>query len=69
MSRIPVIGRNRIYMPTLAIFVILWVPLGLVENYPGLLVLRFLAGFFGSPVLATGAASYADMVIESSRWI
>jgi hypothetical protein len=33
-----------------------------VENYAGLLVLRFLTGFFGSPCLANGGASVGDMV-------
>lgn len=51
-------------MPTLALFVILWIPLGLVENYTGLLVRRFLAGFFGSSILAIGAPSYVDLVVE-----
>lgn len=47
---------------TLALFVILQVPTALVNNLGGFLVLRFLAGFIGSPVLATGGASLADMV-------
>jgi DHA1 family multidrug resistance protein-like MFS transporter len=33
----------------------------LADNFAGLLVLRFLAGFFGSPCLATGAATFQDM--------
>ena len=32
-----------------------------VENFPGLIVLRFLLGFFGSPCLATGGASLQDI--------
>jgi DHA1 family multidrug resistance protein-like MFS transporter len=32
-----------------------------VNNFAGLLVLRFLQGFFGSPCLANGAASLGDM--------
>lgn len=43
------------------IFVILQIPTALVDNFAGLLVLRFLAGFFGSPCLATGAATFQDM--------
>lgn len=61
LSEIPVIGRNPPYMITMAIFVILCVPTALVENFAGLLVLRFLQGFFGSPCLATGGASLQDM--------
>lgn len=46
---------------TFAIFTILSVPTALVDNFPGLLVLRCLQGYFGSPCLATGGASMGDM--------
>ncbi|TKA68548.1 hypothetical protein B0A55_08979 [Friedmanniomyces simplex] len=59
--RIPSIGRNPPYMITMAIFVILCVPTALAQNSAGLLILRFLQGFFGSPALATGGASLQDM--------
>lgn len=62
LSEIPVIGRNVPYMVSFALFVILCVPMALVDNYAGLLVLRFLTGFMGSPCLATGAASMQDIV-------
>lgn len=61
LSEIPSIGRNPPYMITFAIFVIVSVPCALVDNFAGLLVLRFLQGFFGSPCLATGGASLQDM--------
>lgn len=61
LSEIPIIGRNPPYMITMGIFVILCVPTALVDNFAGLLVLRFLQGFFGSPCLATGGASLQDM--------
>lgn len=61
MSEIPIIGRNPPYMVTFGIFVILCVPTALVNNIPGLLVLRFLQGFFGSPCLATGGATIGDL--------
>ena len=61
LSEIPSIGRNPPYMITMALFVILCVPAALVDNFAGLLVLRFLLGFFGSPCLATGGASLQDM--------
>ncbi|KAK0860483.1 hypothetical protein LTR87_017299 [Friedmanniomyces endolithicus] len=60
-QRIPSIGRNPPYMITMAIFVILCVPTALAQNSAGLLILRFLQGFFGSPPLATGGASLQDM--------
>src|SRR5947207_13223654 len=62
LSEIPVIGRNIPYLVTFGIFVIVCVPTGLVDNFGGLLVLRFLQGFFGSPALATGGASMQDLV-------
>ncbi|THY42291.1 putative caffeine resistance protein 5 [Aureobasidium pullulans] len=49
MSEIPQIGRNPIYMNAV--------------NIGMLFALRFLTGFFGSPVLATGGASLADMYV------
>jgi DHA1 family multidrug resistance protein-like MFS transporter len=61
LSEIPVIGRNPPYMISYAIFVILLVPTALVDNFAGLIVLRFLQGFFGSPCLATGGATIQDM--------
>ncbi|RMX77388.1 hypothetical protein D0868_16623 [Hortaea werneckii] len=61
ISEVPKIGRNPPYIITMAIFVVLCVPTAVVTNYPGLLVLRFLQGFFGSPCLATGGATLQDM--------
>ncbi|KAI9883382.1 MAG: hypothetical protein M1823_004850 [Watsoniomyces obsoletus] len=61
LSEIPSLGRNVPYMFTFAIFVILSVPTAIVNNFAGLMVLRFLQGFFGSPCLATGGASLSDI--------
>ena len=61
ISEIPSVGRNPPYVITFAIFVILCVPTALVNNFAGLLVLRYLQGFFGSPCLATGGASMGDL--------
>lgn len=47
LSEIPSIGRNPPYMITMAIFVILCVPAALSHSFAGLMVLRFLQGFFG----------------------
>ncbi|KAF2487204.1 major facilitator superfamily domain-containing protein [Neohortaea acidophila] len=60
LSEIPAIGRNHPYCFTYIIFVLLCIPLAFVENFAGVLVLRFLLGFFGSPCLATAGASYGD---------
>lgn len=61
LSEVPQIGRGVIYMITTAIFVAIQVPTALAKNLGALLPLRFLAGFMGSPPLATGAASLADV--------
>ena len=61
LSEIPVIGRSPVYATTMCIFVLLSIGPPLVENFAGLLVLRFLQGFFGSPCLATGGATMQDM--------
>ncbi|KAH7459063.1 Caffeine resistance protein 5 [Fusarium oxysporum f. sp. matthiolae] len=61
LSEIPRIGRNPVYIVTMFLFVIISIPTALVDNYPGLIVLRFLQGFFGSPCLASGGASLGDI--------
>ena len=61
LSEIPVIGRSPVYAATMALFTILSLPTAMVNNFAGLLVLRFLQGFFGSPCLAIGAATMQDM--------
>ncbi|KAE8452965.1 hypothetical protein EG329_012152 [Mollisiaceae sp. DMI_Dod_QoI] len=61
MSEIPIFGRNVPYVGTFLIYIILCVPTALVDNVGGLLFLRFLTGFFGSPCLANGGATMQDL--------
>jgi DHA1 family multidrug resistance protein-like MFS transporter len=61
MSEIPDVGRNVAYLSSLFIFIVMTAVASRVSNYPGLVVLRFIQGFFGGPVLATGAASAQDL--------
>ncbi|KAF2839415.1 putative caffeine resistance protein 5 [Patellaria atrata CBS 101060] len=61
MSEIPHFGRNIPYISTFFIYTIISIPTSVVDNFGGLMVLRFLQGFFGSPCLATGGASMGDM--------
>lgn len=61
LSEIPIIGRSPVYVTTFFLFVILSIPTALAKNFAGLLVLRFLQGFFGSPCLANGGATMQDM--------
>lgn len=67
MSEIPQIGRNPVYIGTLIVFVVLQIPTALAVNFGMLLAFRFLTGFIGSPVLATGGASIGDMYKPSKR--
>lgn len=61
MSENARIGRTSIYIITLFIFFILQIPTALVNDLASLCVLRFIAGFFASPCLATGGASVVDV--------
>jgi DHA1 family multidrug resistance protein-like MFS transporter len=57
ITEIPAIGRSIPYVATLFLFTILQVPTALATNFAGFAILRFLAGFVGSPPLATGGES------------
>lgn len=67
LSEIPQVGRNPIYLATLLVFVLFQIPTALAVNFGMLLAFRFLTGFFGSPVLATGGASLADIYAPRKR--
>jgi len=61
LSEVPAIGRNPPYAISGFLFIILCIPTSLVNNFPGLMVLRFLLGFMASPCLATAGASLGDI--------
>lgn len=67
LSEHPALGRVYVYATTLFIFVILQIPTALVKNIAGFVILRFLAGVFSSPALATGGASVGDVL--SLTWV
>lgn len=67
MSEVPYFGRNPIYLGTLFVFVFFNFGVVYAKNLGMLLAFRFLTGFFGSPILATGGASLADMYRPSKR--
>ena len=67
MSEIPFIGRNPVYILTLVVFVIFQLGDSLASNFGMLLAFRFLTGFFGSPVLATGGATLSDIYSPRKR--
>ncbi|KAK3067024.1 hypothetical protein LTR53_016339 [Teratosphaeriaceae sp. CCFEE 6253] len=61
LCEIPAIGRNPVYILTFVIFAALSFPTAVVNNFSGLLALRFFQGYFGSPALANGGATFSDM--------
>ncbi|KAK1985952.1 multidrug resistance protein [Colletotrichum cereale] len=67
LSEIPYIGRNPIYIGTLFVFTLLQIPAALSANFSMLLAFRFLSGFVGSPVLATGGATLVDIWSPKKR--
>ncbi|KZL74844.1 multidrug resistance protein [Colletotrichum tofieldiae] len=67
LSEIPQIGRNPIYIGTLFLFILLQIPTAMSVNFSMLLAFRFISGFVGSPVLATGGATLADIWSPKKR--
>ena len=61
MSEMPSLGRSGIFFWTILAFVLVQLPTGYATNISMLLVFRFLAGFLGSPSLATGGGTIADI--------
>ncbi|KAH0427132.1 hypothetical protein CcaCcLH18_09879 [Colletotrichum camelliae] len=61
ISEAPQIGRNPVYIGSIALFVLLQIPTVLSVNFGMLLAFRFITGFVGSPVLAVGGASLAEI--------
>jgi DHA1 family multidrug resistance protein-like MFS transporter len=67
LSEIPQIGRNPVYIGTLVVFIFFQFAVIYAKNFGMVLAFRFLTGFFGSPVLATGGASLSDMYKPAKR--
>ncbi|KAI9894694.1 MAG: hypothetical protein M1814_002050 [Vezdaea aestivalis] len=67
MSEMPYLGRNPIYIGTLFAFVLLQLPVIYAKNFGMLLAFRFITGLVGSPVLATGGATIADLFKPSKQ--
>ncbi|KAM0520669.1 hypothetical protein ACHAPE_003066 [Trichoderma viride] len=61
LTEIPVIGRNPVYYLTFIVFFALSFPAATVNDFGGLLAIRFFAGFFGSVGIAIGGASIGDV--------
>jgi DHA1 family multidrug resistance protein-like MFS transporter len=61
LCEIPIVGRNLVYVLTFFLFFVVSFPTAVVNDFSSLLALRFLQGFFGSPALANGGATFSDM--------
>ncbi|PKI82519.1 hypothetical protein MVES1_004017 [Malassezia vespertilionis] len=61
ITEISWVGRNYPYIICIGLFTILQIPNALVDNVAGFMILRFLCGFLGSPVLSTGGATIGDI--------
>jgi DHA1 family multidrug resistance protein-like MFS transporter len=61
ISEIAEIGRNPPYIMSFTLFVIVSSLIWVLDNFPAIVVFRFLQGFFGSPCLTTGGATLQDM--------
>lgn len=61
LQELPSLGRNPVYIITLGLFALFTMSSAVAQNMATVLVTRALAGFFGSPALATGGATLADM--------
>ncbi|KAF8337920.1 major facilitator superfamily domain-containing protein [Cantharellus anzutake] len=61
LQELPVLGRNPVYLFGIVVYTLLQVPTALCDTLGAMTVLRFLAGFVGSPALATGGATTADI--------
>lgn len=64
LSEFAKLGRQQIYIITLFLYIIVNIGCATVHNVSGLIVLRFLAGVFCSPSLATGGGTLADISSE-----
>ncbi|KAI5968164.1 uncharacterized protein KGF55_000011 [Candida pseudojiufengensis] len=60
------IGRTPLYIISIFIFCMMQIPTALSTNIAGLCILRFIAGFFASPCLSTGGASFGDLTFEKT---
>ncbi|KAL8921019.1 MAG: hypothetical protein Q9208_005910 [Pyrenodesmia sp. 3 TL-2023] len=61
ISETPYIGHSPVYVGTLLAFALLQLPIIYAPNFGTLLAFRFITGLIGSPVLATGGATIAEM--------
>jgi DHA1 family multidrug resistance protein-like MFS transporter len=62
ITEIPIVGRHSVYFLTFLVYFILTIPTASIDSFAGIVVLRFLSGFFGSPAIGIGGASVGDVM-------
>ncbi|KAJ7302986.1 major facilitator superfamily domain-containing protein [Mycena albidolilacea] len=67
LQELHLLGRNPVYMVTLFLFVIFQISTITAKNINTVLAMRFMTGLSGSPALATGGASMADIFPSSQQ--
>lgn len=67
IAEAPPVGRTPLYIFSVVAFTLFNLGVLWAKNLGMLLAFRFITGFVGSPVLATGGASLADMWSERKR--
>lgn len=60
-------GRRPVYLLSLPVFMLFTLGAGLSQSFGSLLACRLLAGLTGSPVLAVGAGTNADLFAPQHR--
>ncbi|KAH7399681.1 major facilitator superfamily domain-containing protein [Pyrenochaeta sp. MPI-SDFR-AT-0127] len=60
-------GRRKLYLVCFSVFALLQIPAALAPNISFLIVVRSIAGFFGSVGIANGGGTISDMFIPSER--
>ena len=60
LSEVPSIGRNSPYLYSFIGFFLVSIGLAFIDSFPGIIILRFFQGRFGSPCLASGAAAVVE---------
>ncbi|TFY50405.1 hypothetical protein EVG20_g11539, partial [Dentipellis fragilis] len=67
LSNVPSIGRSPVYIIGMFVFFILHIGAANATNLQTVLVLRFFAGFAGSPSISTGGATLSEMFDATHR--
>ncbi|CAG8898269.1 unnamed protein product [Penicillium egyptiacum] len=62
-----VYGRKPVCVVCLAVFTVLIIPCALAESVAALIVVRFIAAFFGSVMISTAPGMVADLVDDEHR--